>query len=168
MTSSESGDYLKRMFMILISLISVLTLLGACESLEVSDQADTDNDSVEIEDSEGTDLEDDMIDSQEVEAVYRLISPEEAYEMMTDDVIILDVRTQGEYDEGHIENAILLPVDHIQDGKLDLLPDMNQTILVYCRSGNRSCTASRALVEAGYTGVYDFGGIIDWPYDIVK
>lgn len=101
-------------------------------------------------------------------AEYRKITPEEAREMMIEGNIILDVRTQAEYEQGHIQEAMLLPVDSILDGDLESLPDKNQTILVYCRSGNRSATASEALVEAGYTNVYDFGGINDWPYDVVQ
>jgi rhodanese-related sulfurtransferase len=101
-------------------------------------------------------------------AEYRKITPEEAKEMMVEGNIILDVRTQAEYEQGHIQEAMLLPVDSILDGDLESLPDKNQTILVYCRSGNRSATASKALVEAGYMNVYDFGGISDWPYDVVQ
>ncbi len=87
--------------------------------------------------------------------------------MMIEGNIILDVRTQAEYEQGHIQDAMLLPVDSIIAGDLESLLDKNQIILVYCRSGNRSSTASKALVEAGYTKVYDFGGISDWPYDVL-
>lgn len=100
--------------------------------------------------------------------VYQSISAEEAKEMMDGDAIVLDVRTQEEYDQGHIEGALLLPLSDIQMGELSLLEDKDQVILVYCRSGNRSETAARLLIEEGYRQVFDFGGIIDWPYDIVK
>lgn len=103
-----------------------------------------------------------------IEAVYRKITPEEAKEMMVEGNIILDVRTEGEYADGHIEGSTLLPLDQIQAGNLELLPDKDQVILVYCRSGNRSGQAANILINAGYTGIYDFGGINDWPYDIVK
>lgn len=106
--------------------------------------------------------------AEDVEITYTKISAEDAKEMMVEGNIILDVRTEMEYNEEHIENALLLPVDQIQEGELDLLPDKDQIILVYCRSGNRSRMASEALIEAGYTKVYDFGGIIDWPYDTVN
>jgi len=99
---------------------------------------------------------------------YRKISPQEAKEMMVEGNVILDVRTNEEYNAGHIENSILLPVDSILKGDYSLIPDKNKIILVYCRSGNRSATASKALVEAGYMQIYDFGGINDWPYEIVK
>ncbi len=101
-------------------------------------------------------------------AEYRKITPEEAKEMMIEGNIILDVRTQEEFEQGHIPGAILLLVDSILDGDLGILPDKNQIILVYCRSGNRSARAAKALVDAGYTKVYDFGGIRDWPYEIVQ
>lgn len=103
-----------------------------------------------------------------IEPAYIKIDVDKAKEMMVEGNIILDVRTKAEYDEQHIENAILLPVDDIQNGEFDLLPDKDQIILVYCRSGNRSKIASEALIEAGYTKVYDFGGIIDWPYETVS
>lgn len=99
---------------------------------------------------------------------YKKITAEEAKEMMdTQEVIILDVRTQAEYDEGHIEGALLIPNTELEDKAETLLPDKDKTILVYCRSGNRSETASRLLVDMGYSAVYDFGGIIDWPYETV-
>ncbi|MCH4887407.1 rhodanese-like domain-containing protein [Acidaminobacter sp. JC074] len=99
---------------------------------------------------------------------YETITAEAAKELMVEGNIILDVRTQMEYDEGHIENATLLPLDQINAGEVDILEDKNQVILVYCRSGNRSAQASKALVELGYTNVKDFGGIINWPYEVVK
>ncbi len=96
------------------------------------------------------------------------ISAKEAKEMIdTEEVIIVDVRTQEEYNESHIENAILIPNETI-DSEPAELPDKSATILVYCRSGNRSAQAAAKLADLGYTNVYDFGGIIDWPYAIVK
>jgi rhodanese-related sulfurtransferase len=84
-----------------------------------------------------------------------------------DPVIVLDVRTQEEYDAGHIANAILVPNETITDKQPELLPDLNAEILVYCRSGNRSAQAAKKLIAIGYTNVVDFGGIIDWPYEVV-
>lgn len=84
-----------------------------------------------------------------------------------DPVIILDVRTQDEYDAGHIAGAILVPNETILDTTPAELPDLNAEILVYCRSGNRSAQAAKKLIAMGYTNVYDFGGIIDWPYEVV-
>ena len=82
--------------------------------------------------------------------------------------IILDTRAQDEYDESHIPGAILIPHDQILAKAESVLTDKDQLILVYCRSGNRSKQASEKLVALGYTNVVEFGGIIDWPYEIVK
>ena len=91
----------------------------------------------------------------------------EAKEMMdTQEVIILDVREQDEYDSGHIPGAVLLPVGTIdEDTAAEVIPEKDSTVLVYCRSGNRSKTASSALAELGYTHIYEFGGINTWPYE---
>lgn len=100
---------------------------------------------------------------------YQQIKAVEAKEMMeeVDDFIILDVREQEEYDEGHIQGAILLPVGMIdEDTAMGVIPAKDTVVLVYCRSGNRSKTAAAALAELGYTQVYEFGGIRDWPYEI--
>lgn len=98
---------------------------------------------------------------------YQPISQEEAKEMMdTQDVIILDVREQDEYDSGHIPGAVLLPVGTIdEETAAEVIPEKDSTVLVYCRSGNRSKTASSALAELGYTNIYEFGGINTWPYE---
>lgn len=100
-------------------------------------------------------------------ASYRQISQEEAKEMMdTEEVIILDVREQDEYDSGHIPGAVLLPVGTIsEDTATEVIPEKDSTVLVYCRSGNRSKTASSALAELGYTNIFEFGGINTWPYE---
>ena len=102
------------------------------------------------------------------ESSYQQISQEEAKEMMdTQDVIILDVREQDEYDSGHIPGAVLLPVGTIdEETAAEVIPEKDSTVLVYCRSGNRSKTASSALAELGYTNIYEFGGINTWPYEI--
>ena len=103
----------------------------------------------------------------EKETAYQQISQEEAKEMMdTQDVVILDVREQDEYDSGHIPDAVLLPVGTIdEDAAAAVIPEKGSTVLVYCRSGNRSKTASSALAELGYTNIYEFGGIKTWPYE---
>ena len=101
------------------------------------------------------------------EAVYVNITVEEAKKIMDaeEGYIILDVRTQEEYDQGHIPNAILIPDTEIKDKAEEVLTDKNQLLLVYCRSGRRSKLASEILVELGYTNLKEFGGIIDWPYE---
>ena len=103
-------------------------------------------------------------------APYRKITSQEAKTLMDSrkDLIVLDVRTPAEFDDSHIENAINLANETIGSVGPSLLPDLNATILVYCRSGARSAQASRKLSALGYTQVYDFGGIINWPYAIVK
>ena len=103
-------------------------------------------------------------------ASYKQITQEEAKEMMTKDDghIIVDVRRQDEYDEGHIPDAILIPNESITDKQPDELPDLNQIILVYCRSGRRSNEASQKLADMGYTNVYEFGGINTWTGEVVK
>jgi rhodanese-related sulfurtransferase len=101
---------------------------------------------------------------------YRQISQEEAKAMMEadDGHIIVDVRTQDEFDEGHIPGAICIPNESIGDKQPSELPDLDQIILVYCRSGRRSKEASQKLADIGYTRVYEFGGIIDWTGEVVK
>ena len=101
-------------------------------------------------------------------AAYTQIDQETAKEMIdTQEVIILDVREQHEYDERHIPEAILLPVGSIDaDSAAAAIPALDSIVLVYCRSGNRSKTASEALAELGYTAVYEFGGINTWPYEV--
>ena len=103
-------------------------------------------------------------------ANYQQISAQEAKNLMDTEknYIILDTRTQEEFAEGHIENAILIPHYEISKKAETLLTDKNQLILVYCRSGNRSKQASQALADLGYTNIKEFGGIIDWEYGIVK
>ena len=101
------------------------------------------------------------------EAVYMNITAEEAKEIMDsqEGYIILDVRAQAEYDEGHIPGAIVIPHTEIEARAEEALPDKGQLILVYCRSGRRSKIAAEALVELGYTNIREFGGILDWPYE---
>ena len=102
-------------------------------------------------------------------AIITKITAKQAKEMIdsSTELIVLDVRTQEEYDETHIEGAILIPDYEIDTQAEELITDKNATLLVYCRSGRRSALASQTLYELGYTSVYDFGGIIDWPYEVV-
>ena len=103
-------------------------------------------------------------------ASYDQISGAEAKALMDSEsgYIIIDARTQSEYDEGHIPGAILIPEYEIADRAENELPDKDQLILVYCRSGRRSKIAAEELVKLGYTNVKEFGGIIDWEYETVK
>ena len=103
-------------------------------------------------------------------ASYDQISGAEAKALMDSEsgYIIIDARTQEEYDQGHIPGAIMIPEYEIADRAEKELPDKDQLILVYCRSGRRSKIAAEELVKLGYTNVKEFGGIIDWEYEIVK
>ena len=104
-----------------------------------------------------------------MENSYEQITPAQAKEIINsqDGYVILDVRTQEEYDEAHIDGAILIPDYEIVAKAESILKDKNQLILVYCRSGRRSKNAASELVRLGYTNVKEFGGIIDWPYETV-
>ena len=108
----------------------------------------------------------DKENSQEV--IYMNITAEEAKKIMDtqEGYIILDVREQEEYDEKHIPGAIVIPYTQVPTRAEEVLTDKNQLILVYCRSGRRSKIAADALVELGYTNIKEFGGILDWPYEV--
>ncbi len=102
-------------------------------------------------------------------ATYQQITQEEAEEMMRadDGLIIVDVRRQDEFESGHIPGAILIPNESIGTECPKELPDLNQIIMIYCRSGRRSKEASQKLADMGYTHIYEFGGIIDWTGEVV-
>ena len=130
---------------IVLLLIAILLLLTGCGS------------SGQVMDG------DDMVKS------YTQISQEQAKEMMTqeDGHVIVDVRRQDEYDAGHIPGAILIPNESIGTEQPEELSDLDQIILIYCRSGNRSKQAAQKLFDMGYRNIYEFGGIIDWTGEIV-
>ena len=106
----------------------------------------------------------------EQEAAYMNITAEEARQIMDSEegYIILDARTQEEYNQGHIPGAIVISHEEIAEKAEEVLTDRDQLIFVYCRSGRRSKIAAEALVELGYTNIKEFGGIIDWPYEVEK
>ena len=101
-------------------------------------------------------------------AGYMNITAQQAKELMDSQTgyVILDTRTQEEYDQGHIPGAIVLPYDEVLERAEGILTDKDQLILVYCRSGRRSKLAADDLVKLGYTNIREFGGIIDWPYEV--
>lgn len=103
-------------------------------------------------------------------AMYEQITAIDAKKIMDsgEEYIILDTREQDEFDSGHIPGAILIPYTEIENKAIELLPDKDKLILVYCRSGRRSKIAAEALSKLGYTNVKEFGGIIDWPYEVEK
>ena len=106
----------------------------------------------------------------ENEGIIKHVSMDDIVEIMNENknYIILDVRTIAEYNEGHIPNAICIPNETIGSNTISELPDKEQLILVYCRSGNRSKQAAEKLKKLGYTNLIEFGGIIDWKGEIVK
>ena len=102
-------------------------------------------------------------------AEYKKITSDEAKKMMeTQKAIVVDVRTLEEYNEGHIPNAISVPLETIENEAEAKLKNKDDLILVYCRSGRRSREAALKLIEKGYTNVIDFGGINDWNGEVVK
>jgi rhodanese-related sulfurtransferase len=103
-------------------------------------------------------------------ASFSKINPEEAKKRLSNEqgIILLDVRTKEEYDTGHIKDAMLIPVDNLEEDALKNLKDKEAPIFVYCRSGNRSISAANILVELGYKNVYNLGGLRDWPYEVIK
>ena len=135
---------MKKTFLFLTLLIAVATTAFSCTSKKTS--------------SENTKGEGKMIN----------VNAEEAKKMMdsSTDYIILDVRRPEEYEAGHVKGAILLPDYEINDKAESVLKDKNQQIFVYCRSGRRSKLAAKNLVKLGYTNIVEFGGIINWPYEI--
>ena len=139
---------------LLIILAVLLLIVVSCSAAETPDVIDE-------EDETSTDEP-----CSDISPIPTVITPQQAEEMMTD-AIILDVRTQSEFDSGHIAHAILLPYDEVAALAATILPDKNRTILIYCRTGRRSNIAALTLAELGYTSVYDFGGIVDWHGPIV-
>lgn len=110
------------------------------------------------------------VQNTEQKSGYKQVSMEEGLELMKEDsgYILLDVRRTDEFEEGHIPGSINIPNESIGTEEIAELPDKNQTIYVYCRSGNRSKQASQKLVDLGYTNVIEFGGIIDYSGEIER
>lgn len=150
----------RRTFLIAASLASIVSLTGLTDCLGAAAGSNGNGNSNSNE-SNATNNSSNFSSYQQVDA-------ETAKKLMDteDDYVILDARTQAEYDESHIPGAILIPHDTVTTAAEDALPDKGQLILVYCRSGNRSKQASQALVDLGYTNVVEFGGINSWPYEV--
>lgn len=145
---------MKKFSFILIAILLLTAALVACDETKKTD--------TEIPAAEA------VSDVANNDLGYRQITGEEVQEMMKTEsgYIILDVRTQEEYDEGHIPGAICISHDSIPTGDIPQLPDQDQLIMVYCRSGRRSKLAAEQLVKQGYTNIVEFGGIIDWTGEI--
>jgi rhodanese-related sulfurtransferase len=137
-------------------------VLSSGEGEEESVVEITGSERADTEDITSAESEDESSDTAEENAEVILIPVEEVYEIITngEDYFILDVRNQDEYDEAHIEGAVLIPVDTLES-KLDELP-WDKPIITYCKSGGRSAAAASILVENGFTEVYDMGGITEW------
>lgn len=153
---------MKKRIAIIAAILSTLTILSACAGTPATTTAAGESSVAAGSTTAAADST-----SQKVE--YIKITASEAKALIdSQTVIVLDVRTQEEYDSGHIKDAVLLDSGDVSVKAATVIPDKDATILVYCRSGNRSATASKQLIEMGYTKVMDFGGIIDWPYEVVK
>ena len=153
---------MKKRITAIAAILSTLTILSACTGTPAATTAAGESTGAAAASTTAAG------ESSSQKAEYIKITPAEAKALMdSETVIVLDVRTQAEYDSGHIKDAVLLDSGDVSAKAATVLPDKNATILVYCRSGNRSATASKLLIEMGYTKVMDFGGIIDWPYEVV-
>ena len=149
-------QYQHRPLMILIALLLCAPIsLGACQA---PPPQDADSQSASALSTSAAPLSE-----------YRKITAEEAKKMMDEQsVTIVDVRTEEEFLGGHVPNAVLVQNETISDKAPEALLDKSAVLLVYCRSGRRSAEASKKLLSLGYQNVYDFGGIIDWPYEVVE
>lgn len=152
----------RRTFLIAASLASIVSLAGLTGCLGAA--AGSNGNGNGTGNGNGSNATNDSSNS----SSYQQVDAETAKELMDteDDYVILDVRTQAEYDESHIPGAILIPHDTVATAAENALPDKGQLILAYCRSGNRSKQASQTLVDLGYTNVVEFGGINSWPYEV--
>lgn len=138
---------------VIVDIIAVLSIVAICMAADVSSVSSVAKPAVT-----------------DVGASHRTLTPQEAKLQMDQqtDLVVVDVRTQEEYAAGHIPSAVLLPVEQIEakaDSVAKVLPDKNAEIFVYCRSGKRAGRAAAALIEQGYTNVWNIGGIMDWPYE---
>lgn len=167
---------MKNTYLIIITILLVTIGLAGCQKTNPTEQEnhsmqEQTNNPADTEDVKEVETRNDVTATEtEASASYAQITQEEAKEIMDNDssICILDVRTQEEYDSGHIPDAIMIPHDQITDLAGKTLTDKDQLILVYCRSGSRSKIAAAALAELGYTNVKEFGGINTWQYDTVK
>lgn len=149
---------MKKTILIILLGWLLLILLTSCSAVDQADHSTAEENATGAVEEEGIE-----------QAEYIKLTPEEAKDMIdNNDVIILDVRTEEEFRQGHIEGAILIPDYDLDKLAGEKLPDKDATILIYCRSGNRSKLASHFLIGMGYRNVYDFGGILDWRYGEVQ
>lgn len=164
---------MKRFKLLFILLLTVILMVSCGET----EKTKTESPSESIQESKAEGETGEEMQSQKpdgevssVQAVYVNINAQEAKEIMDSqtDYVILDVRTEEEFNEKHIPGAILIPDYEIEEKAEEILTDKDKLLLVYCRSGRRSKNASEILVRLGYTNIKEFGGIIDWPYETVS
>jgi len=158
----------RRTFLIAASLASIVSLTGLTDCLGAAAGSNGNGNGNSNSNSNSNSNESNATNNSSNFSSYQQVDAETAKKLMDteDDYVILDARTQAEYDESHIPGAILIPHDTVTTAAEDALPDKGQLILVYCRSGNRSKQASQALVDLDYTNVVEFGGINSWPYEV--
>lgn len=152
---------------ILFIILSLSLLISACSNLDNAKSTEGESQSLVESGSQSAVISDSQSTNPSKATV---LTAEEAKKRLDADkeIIIVDVRTKEEYVEKHIPNALLLPVDSISEMAATVIPDKTKTYFIYCRSGNRSATAGSMLIQMGYTSIYDFGGIKDWPYETVS
>lgn len=154
---------MQKIFSLIALAISTVLLLSACSPAAGGVAAPSPTDSGDA--SSGVSAA--PIEAEDASAdAYKKITAEEAKKWMDEGgVTVVDVRRADEYAQKHIPGAVLVPVESIGDAQPEALPDLEAVLLVHCRTGVRSKQASERLLELGYTNVYDFGGIVDWPYE---
>ncbi len=167
---------MKNKILPLLTAVLTLTVLSGCageerpgERTENETERDTVKEETVLPPESAEETEPDVTAAEETDipsGAWRSITQEEAKRIMDEggDFVILDVREQDEYDEGHIPGAVLMPYTRTEELAPLLVPEKNRKILVYCRSGRRSKIAAQSLTDLGYTDVLEFGGIIDWSY----
>ena len=155
---------------VFLFIMSALVILSACQSFSRDSTDETTSYNAEQVTSSDAPISSDSPSTTEPSAFAEVIviSQEEAKKMMdAGEVIIVDVRREDEYSQGHIPNAILVPNETIETEAHTALPDKNAVYLIYCRSGRRSNEAAHKLIALGYQHIYDFGGILSWEYGTV-
>ena len=164
----------KVIFMLAVGLL-LLFMLAACScdtnGTDTANETTIMTDVNDVEETDGTDEENTAVDASDYPSLsWQTITATEALNMMakSHSFVLLDVRTVAEYQEIRIEGALLIPYDAIKSRAETELSDKNAVILIYCRSGRRSAIAAADLVALGFTSVYDFGGIINWPYESIS
>lgn len=155
-----------------ITFIAAVALFGACSAKkEEGSAAGMTSTSQDMTGDVAPDAKSEAVEpagSPDDEEAYHKITAEEAKKMIDEGgVTVVDVRREGEYKAGHIPDSILVPNETIEEEAAEALPDKDAVLLVHCRTGVRSRQASDKLVEMGYKHIYDFGGIVDWPYETV-